>query len=136
MWQIIDTPQFQRLRNLKQLATIPFIYPGGNHTRFEHCLGTGHLARDLVTRCFNGLNTEDEFLINCVSIAGLCHDIGHGPFSHTFNLVLNEIGCGNMADTHLAEVAAITGTFDAIVVGAAASARSRGVASLERSSCT
>ena len=94
MWQIIDTPQFQRLRNLKQLATIPFIYPGGNHTRFEHCLGTGHLARDLVTRCFNGLNTEDEFLINCVSIAGLCHDIGHGPFSHTFNLVLNEIGCG------------------------------------------
>ena len=40
MWDIIDTPQFQRLRNLKQLSTSHFIYMGNNHTRFEHCLGT------------------------------------------------------------------------------------------------
>lgn len=94
MWEIIDTPQFQRLKNLKQLATINFIYPGGNHTRFEHCLGTGFLARDLVTRCFKSLNAENEFLTTCVSIAGLCHDIGHGPFSHTFNSILFRLGVG------------------------------------------
>lgn len=94
MWSIIDTPQFQRLRNLKQLSTVSFIYPGGNHTRFEHCLGTGYLANDLAVKCFKSINTENKFLIDSVAIGGLCHDIGHGPFSHTFNTVLSSLNIG------------------------------------------
>ena len=94
IWKIIDTPQFQRLRRLKQLSTTSFIYLGGNHTRFEHCIGTGYLSRDLVKKGFKSLNTENNYFIDCVSYAGLCHDIGHGPFSHTFNRVLNSLGFG------------------------------------------
>ena len=94
IWKIIDTPQFQRLRRLKQLSTVSFIYLGGTHTRFEHCIGTGYLSRDLVIKGFKSLNTENKYFIDCVSYAGLCHDIGHGPFSHTFNRVLNSLGFG------------------------------------------
>lgn len=102
MWDIIDTPQFQRLRNLKQLSTSHFIYMGNNHTRFEHCLGTGFLSRDLVTRCFNIISKNEKigemdkkeinYLKQCVSIAGLCHDIGHGPFSHAFDIIIDNLG--------------------------------------------
>ena len=106
MWDIIDTPQFQRLRNLRQLSTSYFIYPGNNHTRFEHCLGTGFLSKDLINRCFELISNnknentkidlnEIEYLKNCVSIAGLCHDIGHGPFSHSFELILHNMGIKN-----------------------------------------
>ena len=59
MWEIIDTPEFQRLRRLKQLSTTSFIYLGANHTRFEHCIGTGFLSRDLVKKGFKSLNTEN-----------------------------------------------------------------------------
>ena len=95
MWDIIDTPQFQRLRNLRQLSTSYFIYPGNNHSRFEHCLGTGFLSMDLINRCFEIVKYEDQneidYLKECVSIAGLCHDIGHGPFSHSFELILKSL---------------------------------------------
>ena len=103
MWDIIDTPQFQRLRNLRQLSTNHFIYMGNNHTRFEHCLGTGFLSRDLVNRCFDIISKKEksdklidkneiDYLKQCVSIAGLCHDIGHGPFSHAFDIIIDNLG--------------------------------------------
>ena len=102
MWDIIDTPQFQRLRNLRQLSISHFIYPGNNHTRFEHCLGTGFLSKDLINRCFDIIsdkNFDNEkmdkneigYYKECVSIAGLCHDIGHGPFCHSFEVILNHL---------------------------------------------
>ena len=109
MWDIIDTPQFQRLRNLKQLSISHFIYMGNNHTRFEHCLGTGFLSRDLIYRCFDIVNKnnktnyqidkkEADYLKQCVSIAGLCHDIGHGPFSHSFDSIIYCLGLGDEWD--------------------------------------
>lgn len=49
IWEFIDTPHFQRLRNIKQLGCLFWVFPGAVNTRFEHCLGTGHLAQKYIT---------------------------------------------------------------------------------------
>lgn len=74
---LLDSPALQRLRYIKQLGFSYLVYPGANHTRFEHSLGTMFLA-DVACRRF-GLSDDERRL---VVAAALLHDIGHGPFSH------------------------------------------------------
>jgi len=84
--KIVNTPQFQRLRNLKQLGVCYYVYPSASHNRFEHCIGTCYLA-GMYGRTLQRNQPElkiDSVDIICLEIAGLCHDIGHGPFSHTW----------------------------------------------------
>ncbi|MGH9194256.1 MAG: HD domain-containing protein [Acidimicrobiia bacterium] len=79
-WAVIDTPAFQRLRGVAQLAMTYLVYPGARHSRFEHCMGACHVAGRLATRIndASGEHVDDEQ----VRLAALVHDIGHGPFSH------------------------------------------------------
>ena len=85
--EIIDTPVFQRLRRIKQLSGAHLTYPGAQHTRFEHSLGVLHIA-SMAASSLNskGLMSNDD--IENIRLAALLHDIGHGPFSHLFEEVL------------------------------------------------
>ena len=82
VFDLIEHPWFQRLRNIKQLGLTSFVYPGANHSRFQHGLGALHLM-DMAISTLRGKGVEisgDEAEATCIAI--LLHDTGHGPFSH------------------------------------------------------
>ena len=89
----IDTPEFQRLRNIKQLGACYYVYSGAVHNRYEHSLGVSHLSGMLITQLKNNqpeLNITDR-QITLIKVAGLIHDLGHACFSHFFdNLFLKD----------------------------------------------
>ena len=87
--KIIDTPIFQRLRRIRQLSGAHLIYPGAQHTRFEHSLGVMHIASMAgQVLAEKGVVSSDD--IQNLRLAGLLHDIGHGPFSHLFEEIFEE----------------------------------------------
>ena len=83
MSRLVDTRTFQRLRDIKQLATCHYVFPTATHTRFVHSLGAQHLAgillKHLETVNPGRISPEDARLVR---FAALLHDIGHPPFSH------------------------------------------------------
>lgn len=116
---VMDSKEFQRLRKLKQLGTCYFVFQNAVHTRFEHSIGTSYLAGKLMDRIVEIIQpneideymskiTElsdyyknnygdnkyciDKYIIELVKIAALCHDLGHGPFSHVFDDYLEKQG--------------------------------------------
>ena len=86
---IIDKPIFQRLRHIRQLSGAHLTYPAAQHTRFEHSLGVMHIA-SLAGHALNekGIFKSDD--IEILRLAGLLHDVGHGPFSHLFEEIIQE----------------------------------------------
>lgn len=83
--ELMVLPELQRLQWIKQLGFTHLVYPGANHTRLEHSLGTFCVAKKMAEAL--GLPSNEQ---KVVSIAGLLHDIGHGPFSHTLEYLLHQ----------------------------------------------
>lgn len=86
---LIDSYPVQRLRRLRQLAGSEYVYPGANHTRFEHSIGVMYLA-SRVTENPRISKLLNEHEAETIKAAGLLHDVGHGPFSHVFEQLLNK----------------------------------------------
>ena len=84
--RIVNTPLFQRLRGVKQLAMAGLVYPGAIHTRFDHSLGVTHIAGLLAEKLLNGSDHEARRIVR---LASLLHDVGHGPFSHVSEHILD-----------------------------------------------
>ena len=81
--ELLDTPELQRLRRIRQLGTVSLVYPSANHTRFEHSLGVYHIAREALDHLeIEGIGAKR------VLAAAILHDVGHGPFSHNLEALI------------------------------------------------
>jgi HD superfamily phosphohydrolase len=103
---IIDGDCFQRLKYIRQLGLVHRFYGSATHTRYEHSLGVLHTTWEVFKRVFSNFGTKNHTyafdsavlkrlanpkIIRALRIAGLCHDLGHGPFSHTFEIISGEL---------------------------------------------
>lgn len=93
MRAVMDTWPVQRLRDIKQLGTTYLVYPAGDHSRFEHSLGVAYAAQDKCRRLQTkyqsaGVTNKD---VLCLNLAGLLHDLGHGPFSHLYEVFREDV---------------------------------------------
>ena len=93
-WQLLNTPEFQRLRRIRQLGVTEFTFPGATHTRFAHSIGVFHTARRLSLLIKQSVADPDfdSDRASTAVLAALLHDVGHGPFSHAFETVQKQRG--------------------------------------------
>lgn len=107
-WRLICTPEFQRLRRIKQLGVSEFVFPSATHTRFAHSIGVFHTARMLVRIIEREIVAIEEKFnpskAEVAVVAALLHDLGHGPFSHTFESVQRSRGSGKKHEKWTAEI--------------------------------
>ena len=89
IWNCLDSKEFQRLRRIRQLGGDFQVYPTAEHSRFSHSLGVYEIVRRMVTEVKTLCAELTEYEKVCVMLAGLLHDVGHGPFSHAFEHVTN-----------------------------------------------
>ena len=92
IWDILEHPYFQRLRRISQLGLSSLVYPGANHNRFHHAIGSMHLMNEAIRilRSKGHHISENEHEASLIAI--LLHDIGHGPFSHALeNSIVNNL---------------------------------------------
>jgi uncharacterized protein len=104
-WALLDTPEFQRLRRIKQLGPADLIFPGATHSRFAHCVGVFHTARGLLGIIRREVGKAyDERRAEVAVLAALLHDLGHGPLSHAFESVQKARGFGKKHEKWSAEI--------------------------------
>lgn len=89
IWNCLDSKEFQRLRRIRQLGGDFQVYPTAEHSRFSHSLGVYEIVRRMVTEVKTLCAELTEYEKVCVMLAGVLHDVGHGPFSHAFEHVTN-----------------------------------------------
>ena len=89
IWNCLDSKEFQRLRRIRQLGGDFQVYPTAEHSRFSHSLGVYEIVRRMVTEVKSLCVELTEYEKVCVMLAGLLHDVGHGPFSHAFEHITN-----------------------------------------------
>ena len=105
IWRLLNAPEFQRLRRVKQLGFSELVYPGATHTRFSHSVGVFHTARSLVDVLSLSLDSRfEQDRANTVVCAALLHDLGHGPFSHAFESVEKARGKDKKHETWTTEI--------------------------------
>ena len=104
-WKLVNTPEFQRLRRIRQLGVSEFVFPSAVHTRFTHSVGVFHTARELVRIVERETASSfDRDRADVTAIAALLHDLGHGPFSHTFEQVQRSRDAGMRHEKWTAEI--------------------------------
>lgn len=97
--QVMATKAFQRLRNVKQLGLAHYVFPNADYSRFSHSLGVCHVAgRTLAALATQNVSIPDDEVQKC-RLAGLCHDIGHYPYSHAMEYAVENHYAGSLLDT-------------------------------------
>jgi uncharacterized protein len=103
-WQLLNAPEFQRLRRIRQLGVSEFTFPGATHTRFAHSIGVFHTARSLVRLLRELLDDFDLCKADTAVLAALLHDVGHGPFSHAFEKTQKKLGAEKHHENWTADI--------------------------------
>ena len=104
LWKVIQTRPFQRIRRVKQLGFSDLVYPGASHSRFAHSIGVFHTARQLMGIVHRTYGTSQESREKRALAAALVHDLGHGPFSHAFEMVGKQLGLKLANHEHVSDL--------------------------------